>query len=269
MHKKINIKSGAPTLKPSSLTGKNQLQGQERRSNLIEQTDMTESEARQLMLRLEELARLEGLREEEIRVYAPAAGQDSIDSNIQALIDSKANEDEVLKHDGSVAPSSDWDAGSARKITIGELRLEDANSYINVDGSGNLTFTDANAGTRILKSVGCPTHIFIKAINQPEGDLHLSDANSWGVSKALIKVIRVITSATDWDLYILQNDNGHVADDANIPEMKVMESGNGNADIYLDLSYEDEDASDEVHLYYFDNSGSNTADIYIIGYEMV
>lgn len=33
--------------------------------------------------------------------------------------------------------------------------------------------------------------------------------------------------------------------------------------------YQDEDASDEVHLYYVDNSGTNTADIYIIGYEIV
>jgi hypothetical protein len=106
---------------------------------------------------------------------------------------------------------------------------------------------------------------YIKATGQSEGDLHLSDADNWGVSKSIIRVIRVITSSTDWDLYILQNDNGYAADDANIPKLQIMEAGNGDAAIYLDLPYEDEDASAEVHLYYLDNSGSNTVDIYIIG----
>lgn len=54
----------------------------------------TESEDRQMMLRLEELAQMEGLREDRIRVKIPAT--------TQALIDGKADDGEVLKHDGSV-----------------------------------------------------------------------------------------------------------------------------------------------------------------------
>ena len=108
-------------------------------------------------------------------------------------------------------------------------------------------------------------YIFIKATAQSEGDLHLSDGTNWSTSKALIASILVITSSTDWDLYILQNDNGYAVDDANIPKLQIMEAGNGNASIQLDLPYEDEDDSGEVHLYYVDNSGANTADIYIIG----
>jgi len=46
------------------------------------------------MLRLEELARIEGLREERTRI--------KISSTTQALIDSKADDSEVLKRDGSV-----------------------------------------------------------------------------------------------------------------------------------------------------------------------
>jgi hypothetical protein len=111
-------------------------------------------------------------------------------------------------------------------------------------------------------------YIFIKATGQSEGDLHLSGAG-WGVSKSIIKVLRVVTSSTDWDLYILQNDNGHSANDANIPELQIMKAGNGNANIYLNITYEDEDASDEIHFYYIDNSGSNTADIYVIGLGLV
>ena len=192
---------------------------------------LTVSEERQLMLRLEELARLEGLRGDRTRA--------KISSAIQALIDSKAAENDVLKHDGSVEPSADWEIGSGRRLLSGG------------------------------KSIDCPTYIYIKATNQTEGSIHLSDANNWGTSKALIKLVRVATLSTNWDLYILQNDNGYTVDDANIPKMQIVEACNGNANIHLDLPYEDEDISDEVHLYYIDNSGTNTADIYIIGYEMV
>ena len=47
-----------------------------------------------------------------------------------------------------------------------------------------------------------------------------------------------------------------------------MGNGNGSLEITVDEAYEDEDASQEVHLYYLDNSGSNTADFYIEGYEL-
>ncbi len=130
-----------------------------------EQRGSSESEERQLMLRLEELAGIEGLRENKTRMKIP--------SSTQALIDSKAAEDEVLKHDGSVELSADWEIGPGHKILSGG------------------------------KSIDCPTYISIKAISQSEGDIHLSDVSNWGVSKALIKMIRVITLSTDWDLYIL------------------------------------------------------------------
>ena len=108
-------------------------------------------------------------------------------------------------------------------------------------------------------------YIYIKAETQSEGDLHLSDGTNWAASTALIKTIRVVTSSTDWDLYLLQNDNGYAADDGNIPKMQIVEAGNGDLDIYLDHPYKDEDNSAEVHLYYIDNEAANTADIYIIG----
>jgi len=115
---------------------------------------------------------------------------------------------------------------------------------------------------------GKPMYIYIKATGQSEGDLHLSDATNWNVSLALIKEIRVETSSTDWDLYLLQNDNGYVTDDANIPARELNKGGNGDETVFVDLPYEDEDATNEVHLYWLDNSGSNTADIYITAYEL-
>jgi hypothetical protein len=88
------------------------------------------------------------------------------------------------------------------------------------------------------------------------------------VDKALIKEIEVTTSSTDWDLYLLQNDNGYAIDDANLPKRELNVGGNGTETIYVDQPYEDEDATGEVHLYWVDNSGSNTADIIITGYEL-
>ena len=63
-------------------------------SSQIVQKALTESEERQLMLRLEELARIEGLREDRARTRISAA--------TQALIDGKADDTQVLKKDGSV-----------------------------------------------------------------------------------------------------------------------------------------------------------------------
>ena len=119
------------------------------------------------------------------------------------------------------------------------------------------------------KNIGCPVYHFIKATAQDEGDLHLSDASNWNINKALVGIIRIITDSTDWDLYILQNDNGFAADDANMPKLQLMNSGNGDADITVQLPYEDEDASKEVHLYFLDNSGTDKADIYITGTELL
>ena len=120
----------------------------------------------------------------------------------------------------------------------------------------------------VVAGMGGMIYKYIKATAQAEGDLHLSDGANWAISKALIKYIRVITSSSNWDLYILQNDNSYATNDAAVPAMKIGDSVIGNATIWLDLPYEDEDASSEVHLYYRDNSGANTADIIIQGLEL-
>lgn len=166
------------------------------------------------------------------------------------------------------------DLGSNNLITTGELtsgrfNVEGASTYIDIDGSGNMTFTDAVSGTKTLKQLGCPTYKYIKATTQSEGDLHLSDATYWGVSKALLYSVRVVTLSTNWDLYLIQNDNGFAANDANIPMLRIARTIIGNANLMLNIPYEDEDASDEVHMYWVDNSGTNTADFYIQGYELI
>ena len=92
----------------------------------------TESEQRQLMIRMEELARIEGLREN------PTKGK--IPSTTQALIDSKAAEDEVLKKDGTVSLTQDWDIGDGRNIRAREIRARDTEGIKLQDKNGNGVF---------------------------------------------------------------------------------------------------------------------------------
>ena len=179
---------------------------------------------------------------------------------------------------GTIATGLDMSGGtfatyainaSSGDIIAAQIQVDDNSTYIDKDGSNNMTFTDAVVGTRTLKQLGCPTYKYVKATGQSEGDLHLSDVTYWAVSKALIKYIRVITASTDWDLYILQNDNGYAVNDATMPMVKIGDAISGNANLWLDLPYEDEDASGEVHLYWISNSGVDTATIIIQGFELL
>lgn len=115
---------------------------------------------------------------------------------------------------------------------------------------------------------GTPMYVHLASPLQPEGDIHLSDATDWNVDKAVIKMVRVETSSNNWDLYLLQNGNGFLTDDAEIPALRLMRKGKGNEDIIIDLAYEDEDASQSVHLWFRDNSGSNGANFYIAGFKV-
>ena len=128
-----------------------------------------------------------------------------------------------------------------------------------------LIYNDIGSGTGGSGAV--PAYKIIEGV-AITGDVHLVDGVNWAVNKSLIKTIHVTTSSTDWDLYILQNDNTYAVNDANIPAMQLMASGNGNETIQRDFPYEDEDATTEVHLYFVDNAASNTADITIVGYDL-
>ena len=115
---------------------------------------------------------------------------------------------------------------------------------------------------------GTPMYVHLTGTLLDSVDTHLSNVTDWNVDKAVIKMIRIETTSTDWDLYLLQNDNGYAADDAGIPAKVLMQSGNGDEDINLDHAYEDEDATQEVHLYFVDNSGSASATVYIAGFKL-
>jgi hypothetical protein len=149
-------------------------------------------------------------------------------------------------------------ASKATPVTGDIILIEDSAASF---AKKKITIGDLPGGTG-----DCPEYKFIKATGQSEGDLHLSDGTNWNTSNALIKKIRIETSSTDWDAWILQNDNGFSTDDANIPAMQIMDAGSGDLDIDLDHPYQDEDTSSEVHLYLIDNAGTATFDIYVLGY---
>ena len=112
----------------------------------------------------------------------------------------------------------------------------------------------------------CPAYKYIKVTSQAEGDMHLSDGSNWATSEALIKQLKIETSSADWDAWILQNDNGYATNDANIPAIQLMSGGNGDEIINIDFPYQDEDATDEVHLYIVSGVTGPTFDVCVRGY---
>jgi len=116
-----------------------------------------------------------------------------------------------------------------------------------------------------------PKEIHIYATSQSAGNLDLSDGTNWNVNKAFIYSIRVVTTCSDWELWLVRNDNGIVTDDADYPAWQIMGAyigGDGKSNIPINNSYIDEDGTNEVHLVLVDNEGGQTFNIYINGEPM-
>jgi len=109
--------------------------------------------------------------------------------------------------------------------------------------------------------------ISIVSTGNAPGQIDLSDAAYWNTNKSMISSITFTTASTDYDVWLVQNDNGKTTDDARIPAIQIAVNENGNSSISLMMPYEDEDESKEVHLEYVDNSGANNIDIIIYGEE--
>lgn len=140
--------------------------------------------------------------------------------------------------------------------------------YLNgklVAGDG-ITLTENNDGGNETLTISAMPKI-IKLISDTGwasgSDIHLSGA-SWDTDKALIYELKLETSSTDWGLWLLQNDNGYAADDADIPARPIITNAKGDKSIYISIPYEDEDASQEIHLYWVDNNAATTLNKIII-----
>jgi len=122
---------------------------------------LSESEKRELMLSLEEFAQIEGLRDNipysfDIGKYA----------ELETLVSSKADSNDVIRHDGTVELTSDWDIGDGNKLVIDELKArdEDGLGLYNDSGSGIFINSSGNIG------IGTITQQSKLAIN---GGLHI------------------------------------------------------------------------------------------------
>jgi len=169
---------------------------------------------------------------------------------------------------GGIA-TGNWSLG-IYTITAAQFII-DANTYISKDGSGNITFTDAVTGTKTLAELDCPDpkHLYIFALTQSEGNLNLSDSTNWPTSKAMITIISVKTSSTNWLLDLYPDDDfdelGVVPSFRAMGDSSGIIGGNGNANLFIWCNYEDYDGTNEVHITFTDLSGANTADIRIYG----
>ncbi len=104
---------------------------------------------------------------------------------------------------------------------------------------------------------------YISSTNMSEGTfVSLSDSTNWNVNNAIIKNIRISTLSTDWDFYI------GCADDfltGIFDFIQIANHDSGIQNIYLDLPFIDHDASESVHCYFWDYSGSETCDVEVFG----
>lgn len=133
------------------------------------------------------------------------------------------------------------------------------------DGSGNLMFKDSNAGTLSLGDLSKQRIIWLKDKSLTDNTLaNLSDATTWNVDKSIIKFVRIVTSATDWDLtiYCDSDESSGMFDSFNL-----IQNASGDKDLVLDFPVIDNDTSQQVHVKFIDNNASNGATISIYGVE--
>lgn len=93
---------------------------------------LTESEKRALMLEIEELAQLEGLRN-----YLKSGFEFKISEDILNLLDNKADKTEVIKNDGTVSLTSDWDIGKGKAIKADKIIARSSSGLSLKEDSGN------------------------------------------------------------------------------------------------------------------------------------
>lgn len=127
---------------------------------------------------------------------------------------------------------------------------------------------EAGGGTTVIGGGAVPEYINLQATGLAEGDRHLTGPGQWDTSKMIVKEIRIWTASIDWELWILQNDNGLGMDNATVSAVQLMGAGNGNELIFVDRPYQDEDATNEIHLTFLDNAGSDTFDVSVVGTEL-
>jgi hypothetical protein len=151
-------------------------------------------------------------------------------------------------------------AGRANQLlTLSGIYFEDTNTSIMLT-SGELTFTDQVAGTVTLNELRTMKNIWISVDTQSEGNLTLADATNWATQYSYISRIKVVTFSTNWDMWLCETSD---FDAGLITTRQIATQRNGSFDIEVACEYNSD--SNNVYLTYTDNSGSNTADILVVG----
>lgn len=144
-----------------------------------------------------------------------------------------------------------------------KIKIDNASTYIDKDGSGNMTFTDIVVGTRTLAEMDCPKIIYISGQTLTDNVLaNISDGTNWNVNKSILTTILITTLSTDWDLFIYSDNDSVSGVYANY---QIIDSWSGNKNIQIYLPYIDNDVATQIHIKFVDNTAANTATVTIMG----
>ena len=168
--------------------------------------------------------------------------------------------DSTIESGAITATSFDGTIGGTTPAaaTTTSFSLNDTNTQITEDGSGNLTFKDAVYGTKTLSEMGSPTAVDPCEAGVAEGynDLEMGVAEIW------VLAIQITTSSTDWTFTVYEDDDhpgGHA-------RVLVDSWTGGNLTIPWNDLYKDVDVgSTEFHYTFTDDSGANTHSIRLRG----
>ena len=111
---------------------------------------------------------------------------------------------QTIKFNANATVNGTLGAGA---ITGTSYLLNDANTSITEDGSGNLTLTDANAGAITLTALKSMRNIWIHVKNQLAGELTLADGTNWAAQYSFISSIKVKTTLSNWNLYLCETSD--------------------------------------------------------------
>ena len=145
--------------------------------------------------------------------------------------------------------------------TFTSLSLNDTNTQITEDGSGNMTFKDAVYGTKTLSEMGSPTMVKVTAATVAEGSGATLYHNMASFNdKVLITSIDIDTTSTDYTFKVCPDDDAD-----GVGCITLLSNRSGDFVIYWMYNYEDTDASSEFHYFFESDSGSETHDIDVRG----
>jgi hypothetical protein len=89
------------------------------------------------------------------------------------------------------------------------------------------------------------------------------DAATWGVYSVVLKVIKVVTSATDWTLTIYSHSDGS---SGILPSLVIASNQNGNKEFMVDIPFKIHNSvTTAFYVKFVDNASTNGATLSVYG----